>query len=331
VGSAHPTVFQGFLLPSSSFILYPFPMESLQASPTIQPSSLRKASQRFLRSISARIGLVLTVLLLGLALLAPVLSPFDPTTARNFAERLQPPSLLHWFGTDGLGRDMMTLVWHGIRISLLVSIVSVSLGLAIGTLLGLVAGYFRGWLETGISWFTDILLAFPSILLAIAIASIDIERLLPAWVISIINPDLLNVMIAVGVVQIPIFIRLTRSMVLSLREQGFVQTVRAFGARSGRIIFKHILPSSLAPLVVQATLSIGTATLEAAGLGFLGLGAKPPTPELGTMLSDAFTNGYALSRPWTVLMPGLTITLIVLAFNLLGDGLRDSLDPRSNR
>jgi peptide/nickel transport system permease protein len=132
-------------------------------------------------------------------------------------------------------------------------------------------------------------------------------------------------------VQIPIFIRLTRSMVLSLREQAFVQTVRAFGARSGRIIFKHILPASLAPLVVQATLSIGTATLEAAGLGFLGLGAKPPTPELGTMLSDSFTNGYALSRPWTVLMPGLTITLIVLAFNLLGDGLRDSLDPRANR
>jgi peptide/nickel transport system permease protein len=138
-------------------------------------------------------------------------------------------------------------------------------------------------------------------------------------------------MIAVGVVQVPIFIRLTRSMVLSLREQGFVQTVRAFGAKSGRIIFRHILPSSLAPLVVQATLSIGTATLEAAGLGFLGLGAKPPTPELGTMLSDSFTNGYALSAPWTILLPGLMITLIVLAFNLLGDGLRDSLDPRSNR
>jgi peptide/nickel transport system permease protein len=138
-------------------------------------------------------------------------------------------------------------------------------------------------------------------------------------------------MIAVGVVQIPIFIRLTRSMVLSLREQGFVQTVRAFGARPGRIIFLHILPSSLAPLVVQATLSIGTATLEAAGLGFLGLGAKPPTPELGTMLSDSFTNGYALSKPWTILLPGVTITLIVLAFNLLGDGLRDSLDPRANR
>lgn len=293
-------------------------MESLQASPSLQPSSLRKATQQFLRSISARVGLTLTVILVVLALLAPILSPFDPATARDFAARLQPPSAAHWFGTDGLGRDMLTLVWYGIRISLLISIVSVGLGLLIGTLLGLVAGYFRGWLETIISWFTDILLAFPSILLAIAVA-------------TVVGPSLPSVMIAVGIVQVPIFIRLTRSMVLSLREQGFVQTVRAFGAKSGRIIFRHILPSSLAPLVVQATLSIGTATLEAAGLGFLGLGAKPPTPELGTMLSDSFTNGYALSKPWTILMPGLTITLIVLAFNLLGDGLRDSLDPRSNR
>jgi peptide/nickel transport system permease protein len=293
-------------------------MDSLPSSPSLQSSSLRKTTQRFLRSISARVGLTLTILLIVLALLAPILSPYDPATARDFAARLQPPSLTRWFGTDGLGRDMLTLVWYGIRISLLISVVSVSLGLLAGTLLGLMAGYFRGWLETVISWLTDILLSFPSILLAIAVA-------------TVVGPSLPSVMIAVGIVQIPIFIRLTRSMVLSLREQSFIQTVRAFGARSGRIIFKHILPSSLAPLVVQATLSIGTATLEAAGLGFLGLGAKPPTPELGTMLSDSFTNGYALSKPWTILMPGLTITLIVLAFNLLGDGLRDSLDPRSNR
>jgi peptide/nickel transport system permease protein len=307
-----------FLLPSFFYLLHPAPMDSLPSSPSLQSSSLRKTTQRFLRSISARVGLTLTILLIVLALLAPILSPYDPATARDFAARLQPPSLTRWFGTDGLGRDMLTLVWYGIRISLLISVVSVSLGLLAGTLLGLMAGYFRGWLETVISWLTDILLSFPSILLAIAVA-------------TVVGPSLPSVMIAVGIVQIPIFIRLTRSMVLSLREQSFIQTVRAFGARSGRIIFKHILPSSLAPLVVQATLSIGTATLEAAGLGFLGLGAKPPTPELGTMLSDSFTNGYALSKPWTILMPGLTITLIVLAFNLLGDGLRDSLDPRSNR
>lgn len=296
-------------------------MESLESlSPLSAPneSSFKKAQKRFFRSISARIGLILTVAIVLLALFAPILRPFDPATARDFAARLSAPSWAHWLGTDGLGRDMLSLVWYGIRISLLISLVSVGLGLIIGTLLGLVAGYFRGWWETTISWFTDILLAFPSILLAIAVA-------------TVMGAGLQSVMIAVGVVQIPIFTRLTRSMVLSLREQGFIQTVRAFGAKPSRIIFLHILPASLAPLVVQATLAIGTATLEAAGLGFLGLGAKPPTPELGTMLSDAFTNGYALSAPWTILMPGLMITLIVLAFNLLGDGLRDSLDPRANR
>lgn len=275
------------------------------------------AFQRFLKSTSGKIGFILVIAIVLLALLAPVLHPYDPATDRHYLERLKPPSLNHWFGTEGLGRDLLVLVWYGLRTSLLVGLVSVLLGLVIGVLLGLVAGYFRGWLETVIGWLTDILLAFPSILLAIAI-------------VTITGPSLPSVMIAVGVVQIPLFIRLTRSMVLSLREQEFVQTVRAFGATPGRIIFRHILPASLAPLVVQATLSIGTATLEAAGLGFLGLGAKPPTPELGTMLSDAFKNGYSLSSPWTILFPGLFITLTVLAFNLLGDGLRDSLDPRAN-
>ncbi|MBD2089134.1 ABC transporter permease [Microcoleus sp. FACHB-1515] len=278
--------------------------------------SLKKVFRHFLRSTSGRIGLVLTIALILLALLAPVLRPFDPATARDYTARLDGPSLEHWFGADGLGRDVFTLVWYGLRISLVISLLSVGLGLIVGTFFGLIAGYFRGWVDTVIGWATDILLAFPSILLAIA-------------VVTIAGASLQSVMIAVGVVQIPIFIRLTRSMVLSLREQDFVQTVRAFGATSNRIIFKHILPASLAPLVVQATLSLGTATLEAAGLGFLGLGAKPPTPELGTMLSDSFRNGYSLSAPWTIIFPGLMITLIVLAFNLLGDGLRDGLDPRN--
>lgn len=275
------------------------------------------ALQRFLKSTSGRIGFVLTVAIVLLALLAPILHPYDPATDRSYIERLKAPSLNHWFGTDGLGRDVLVLVWYALRTSLVIGIVSVLLGLVIGLLLGLVAGYFRGWLDTVIGWLTDILLAFPSILLAIAI-------------VTVTGPSVPSVMVAVGVVQIPIFIRLTRSMVLSLREQDFVQSVKAFGATPTRIIFRHILPASLAPLVVQATLSIGTATLEAAGLGFLGLGAQPPTPELGTMLSDAFKNGYSLSSPWTILFPGLLITLTVLAFNLLGDGLRDGLDPRAN-
>jgi peptide/nickel transport system permease protein len=275
------------------------------------------ALQRFLKSTSGKIGFFLAIAIVLLALLAPVLHPYDPSTDRDYLARLKPPTAQHWFGTDGLGRDVLVLVWYGLRTSLSVGLVSVLLGLMIGVLLGLVAGYFRGWLDTGIGWLTDILLAFPSILLAIAVVTIS-------------GPSLASVMIAVGLVQIPTFIRLTRSMVLSLREQEFVQTVIAFGATPARIIFRHILPASLAPIVVQATLSIGTATLEAAGLGFLGLGAKPPTPELGTMLSDAFKNGYSLSAPWTVLFPGLMITLIVLAFNLLGDGLRDALDPRES-
>lgn len=277
-----------------------------------------KTARQLLNSTSGLIGFILTTGMILLALLAPIVRPFDPATARNYIARLKPPSIEHWFGTDALGRELSLLVVYGLRTSLLIGLVSVLLGLVVGVLLGLVAGYFRGWLETIIGWFTDILLAFPSILLAIA-------------VVTVTGPSIPSVMIAVGVVQIPIFIRLTRSMVLSLREQEFVQTVRAFGATPARIIFLHILPASLAPLVVQATLSIGTATLEAAGLGFLGLGAQPPTPELGTMLSDAFKGGYSLSSPWTILFPGLFITLTVLAFNLLGDGLRDALDPRGSR
>lgn len=274
--------------------------------------------QRFWHSSAGKIGLVLAIVLLLLALLAPILRPYDPTTDRDYLARLAAPSLQHWFGTDGLGRDIFTLVWYGIRTSLLVSGVSVGLGLVVGVILGLLAGYGRGISEGVINWLTDILLAFPSILLAIAI-------------VTVTGPSLQSAMIAIGIVQIPIYIRLTRSMVLSLKEQEFVQAVRALGATPPRILWHHILPASLAPLIVQTSLSIGTATLEAAGLGFLGLGAQPPTPELGTMVADAFKAGYSLSAPWTILFPGLLITLIVLAFNLLGDGLRDSFDPRSER
>ncbi|MBW4470643.1 MAG: ABC transporter permease [Stenomitos rutilans HA7619-LM2] len=277
----------------------------------------QRTFQHFWQSTAGKIGLILTIALIALALFAPVLHPYEPTTDRDYLARLVAPTVTHWFGTDALGRDVLTLVWYGIRTSLLISVISVGFGLAIGVVLGLLSGYFRGWLERIIGWLTDILLAFPSILLAIAI-------------VTVARPNLQSVIVAVGVVQIPIFTRLTRAMVLSLREQEFVQAARALGATDDRIIIDHILPASLAPIVVQATLSIGTATLEAAGLGFLGLGAQPPTPELGTMLSDAFKGGYSLSSPWTTIFPGLFITLTVLAFNLLGDGLRDGLDPRSS-
>lgn len=289
-------------------------------TPPSQTSRLlqNRSLQRFLESTSGLIGLGLTAFICLAALLAPVLNPYDPAMDRNYAARLQGPSVEHWFGADGLGRDILTQVWYGLRTSLVIGVVSVLIGLLIGVALGLAAGYFRGWVETVVGWLTDVMLAFPSILLAIA-------------VVTVTGPSMVSVMVAVGIVQIPKFIRLTRSMVLSLREQEFVQTVRAFGAKPPRIIFLHILPASLAPLVVQATLAIGTATLEAAGLGFLGLGAQPPTPELGTMLSDAFKGGYSLSAPWTIVFPGLFITMTVLAFNLLGDGLRDALDPKGSR
>lgn len=277
---------------------------------------MQKSFQRFWQSTSGKIGFALTVALVLLALLAPMLHPYDPATDRDYLARLKPPSAQHWLGTDGLGRDILVLVWYGMRTSLSAGLVSVGLGMAVGVLLGLIAGYFRGPVETLIGWLTDILLAFPSILLAIA-------------VVTVTGPSLQGVMLAVGLVQIPIYIRLTRSMALSLREREFVMAAKALGASPARILLRHILPATLGPLVVQATLSTGTATLEAAGLGFLGLGAQPPTPELGTILADAFKGGYSLSSPWTTLFPGLAITMSVLAFNLLGDGLRDALDPRS--
>ncbi|HIK17904.1 MAG TPA: ABC transporter permease [Leptolyngbyaceae cyanobacterium M33_DOE_097] len=273
---------------------------------------------RFWRSTSGRIGLVLTTILVLLALLAPILRPYNPATDRDYLARLSAPSVAHWFGTDALGRDILTLVWYGIRTSLLISLLSVGLGLLVGTVLGLISGYVRGPVEAGLNWLTDILLAFPSILLAIAIVTVQ-------------GPGLISTTVAIAIVQIPIFMRLTRSMVLTLKEQEFVQAARALGASPLQILGRHILPASLAPIIVQATLAIGTATLEAAGLGFLGLGAQPPTPELGAMLADAFKGGYSLTQPWTTIFPGLFITLTVLAFNLLGDGLRDAFDPRSGQ
>ncbi|HAR68335.1 MAG TPA: peptide ABC transporter permease, partial [Thermus scotoductus] len=213
-----------------------------------------------MKSPSGKVGLVLTLFLVLLALSIPLLKPYDPTTDRDYLNRLKPPTLEHPFGTDHLGRDVFTRVLHGSRISLQVGVISVSIGLFLGTLLGLLAGFYRGRTELLIGWLADLLLAFPGTLLAIAIVAVS-------------GPSLQNAMLAIGILQVPVYIRLARSMVLSLRELDFVQAAIALGAGNGRILFRHILPGTLAPLVVQATLSIGTATLEAAALGFLGLGA----------------------------------------------------------
>jgi peptide/nickel transport system permease protein len=260
------------------------------------------------------LGIILVGLLLLLALLGPVLLPVELAVS-DYTTRLQPPSLTHYLGTDGLGRDILPLLFYGLRISLALSLAAVSMGLFIGTSAGLAAGYVRGRFDLFVGWVTDILLAFPSILLAIAIA-------------TVLGPGLVSTALAVAIVQVPIFARLSRGLALSIREKPFIDAVRALGATPFRILWRHLLPSSLSPLLVQATLAIGTATLEAAGLGFLGLSAQPPMPELGTMVADAFKDGYALSAPWTILSPGFMIMLMVLAFNVLGDQLQDRLDPR---
>ena len=248
-----------------------------------------------------------------MSLLAPVLAPYDASRDRNLRERLNPPSVEHLFGTDELGRDLLVRVWHGGRISLRVGLIAVSVAVVFGTLLGLTAGYVGGWIDTLIMWLIDILLAFPGILLAIAI-------------VATLGPSLTNAMIAISITQIPIYARIIRSVVLSLRESEYVQAARGLGSSPVRIVLRHLLPNSLSPIIVQLSLSIGVAILDVAALGFLGLGAQPPTPEWGLMIRDGFSQ--FLRAPWMSIFPGIAIFLSVVGFNLLGDAVRDVLDPR---
>ena len=327
------------------------------------PQTVRKRQpsifwRRFRRSTPGKVGAVIVAAFVLLALLAPVLRPYDPTTDRNYRLNLKPPSIeALWnkdiaeiyrdpvtgrvniwaapFGTDNLGRSVAVRVLHGARLSLKVGVVSTLLALILGTLLGILAGYFGGWLDNVTGYLTDVMLAFPSILLAIGFASI-ISPDHPPLPIALLDrlfamqsPQLVTAMLAVSLVQVPVYVRLARSVVLSVREREFVQAAGALGATQGRIIFRHVLPNSLSPLIVQGALSIATATIEVAALGFLGIGAQPPLPEWGTMISDS--RQYYVDAPWTMVFPGLAIFLTVLGFNLLGDGLRDVLDPRSTQ
>jgi peptide/nickel transport system permease protein len=273
--------------------------------------------RRFRKSGPGKLGAVLTALFVALALLAPILKPYDPSLDGDLTKKLQPPSLQHIMGTDDLGRDIATRVWHGAQISLRVGVLSVSLALLIGSVLGFLAGFVGGWFDTVIGWLTDLMLAFPGTLLAIGIVAISPK------------PTLENTLLAISIVQIPIYIRLARGSVIGLRDLEYVQAANALGASNLRVLFRHLVPNALTPLLVQGTLSIATATLETAALGFLGLGAQPPTPEWGTMIADAFRGAYWDSAPWTTIFPGLAILFSVLGYNLLGDGLRDVLDPRA--
>lgn len=247
-----------------------------------------------------------------IAAFAPVITPFDPLRG-ELRMRLVPPSGEHLLGTDHQGRDMLSRVIAGSRVALLVGFVAVGIGLVVGGLLGILAGFFGGWLDVVIMRAMDIILAFPWLLLVIA-------------VVSILGPSLTNAMLAIGITFIPQYARLLRSVVLSTREQDFVQAARALGASTPRVLALHVAPFTVAQTIVLTTISLGKAILAEAGLSFLGLGVQPPTPSWGTMI--AVGQDYLMSHPYLSIVPGLTVMIVVIALNLFGDGLRDALDPK---
>lgn len=265
---------------------------------------------------AAMFGLGLMLLIVATALLAPIIAPHDPLDISH--GRFEPPGGTYLLGTDELGRDLFSRLMFGARISLRVGLISVGIAIALGVPLGLIAGYFGEVIDNIITRAMDVLLAFPSILLAIMI-------------VSILGPGLDNAMIAIGLANIPTYTRLVRGSTLLEKRKDYVQAARAVGVRSGRVLAYHVLPNIVAPVIVFGTLGVATAILSAAGLSFIGLGAQPPTPEWGAMLSQG--RNYLQTEWWVATIPGLAIVVTVLGINLLGDGLRDALDPylRSNR
>jgi peptide/nickel transport system permease protein len=276
-----------------------------------QPTA--RAMRRLLRRKGAVLGLCVIVLLITLALFAPLLSPYDPTLQTWSAVR-KPPSALHWFGTDDVGRDVLSRVIYGARASLSAGLISVVIALLVGVPVGLVSGYAGGFIDALFGRITDALLACPFLILAIALA-------------AFLGPSLSNAMIAIGITTTPIFIRLTRAQVMAVKVEDYVEAARAVGNPHWRIVLVHILPNILPALLVQATLSIAIAIIAEASLSFLGLGQQPPAPSWGSMLNSA--QRFLVTAPWMAVWPGLAIFLTVLSFNLVGDGLRDALDPRS--
>lgn len=283
---------------------------SIQEEKLIPP--WKEAWLSFCKNRLALIGLGIVIFFIILAIIAPVIAPYS-FKEQDLTKRLLAPSSEHWFGTDDFGRDIFSRVVYGARISLWVGFFSVLGSVVLGTALGIISGYYGRWVDAIISRIFDIMLAFPSILLAIA-------------VVAILGPSLQNALIAIAVINIPNFGRLVRSKVLSVKQEEYIMAARAVGMKDSRILFRHILPNSISPVIVQATLAIATAIIEAAALGFLGMGAQAPTPEWGKMLSDS--KQYLMQAPWTLFFPGMAIMLTVLGFNLMGDGLRDVLDPK---
>ncbi|MCO5193339.1 MAG: ABC transporter permease [Anaerolineae bacterium] len=294
-----------------------------------QENPWRTNLRRLLRQRSAQVGLVILAIILLSAIFAPYLTPYGPTDVLigapghdNVRKRQAPCIHLlgcpedepqHIFGIDGNVRDVFSRVLFGARVSLRIGVIVVTVAVAVGATLGAIAGYIGGWPDNFIMRVMDIMLAFPSLLLAIAIT-------------FVLGPGLTNAMLAIAIVTIPAYARVVRSSVISVREMEFVEASRSFGATNTNILFRRIMPNALAPLIVTATLGIGTAIIDAAALSFLGLGAQPPAPEWGAMLGGE--RNQLFSAPHLIIIPGIAITMTVLAFNLLGDGLRDALDPR---
>jgi peptide/nickel transport system permease protein len=272
----------------------------------------RRAVRRLARRRGAMAGAAVVLFFVAIAVAAPLIAPYDPVATSWSAVR-KPPSLEHWFGTDEIGRDVLSRVMFGARASLLAGVVSVCISLACGVPVGLVSGYVGGFLDGLLMRITDALLACPFLILAIALA-------------AFLGPSLTNAMIAIGISAMPAFIRLTRAQVLNAKVEDYVEAARAVGNPHRRIVLRHILPNILAPIMVQATLAIAAAIIAEASLSFLGLGQQPPSPSWGSMLNAA--KNFLDDAPWMAMWPGAAIFSVVLAFNLFGDGLRDALDPR---
>jgi ABC-type dipeptide/oligopeptide/nickel transport system permease subunit len=299
----------------------PLQLESLTTIASRTP--FQSAMRRFVRHRSAQVGMIILSFLILVAIFAPLLAPYDPIKPIRESKRRSPPCIhlfgcpadqpQHFFGIDSNQRDLLSRIIFGSRLSLEIGVSTVSFAIIIGLSLGAFSGFFGGWTDNIIMRFMDVLLAFPSLLLAIAI-------------VAVLGPGLINALIAIAFVSIPVYARLMRASVLQVKDQDFVSASRALGSSPVGILVSHVLPNALTPLIVQATLGIASAILDAAALSFLGLGAAPPTPEWGLMLGEERNSVF--NAPHLVFIPGIAIMLTVLAFNLLGDGLRDALDPR---
>lgn len=281
----------------------------------VRPSRWKEIWEIALRNKLTLTGFIIVGLVVLVGLLAPVLAPYDPNLM-DIPARLQGPSSAHPFGTDEMGRDILSRVMYGARISIAVGVIIVAVSAAIGVVLGSLSGYFGGRIDQAVMAVTDMILAFPSMVLALALT-------------AAMGPGLLNTMLAVIIVRIPMYTRLMRGQVLVQKEQQYVRAARTFGEKPFWIVARHIVPNCLTPLMVQMTLGIGDAILIASSMSFIGLGAQPPTPEWGAMISTARV--YAIDQWWYAAFPGLSILITIMGFNLIGDGIRDILDPRSRK